>query len=74
MIAVGAIADSIGHEGDRLYRRMQIKLDFAGAVEAIMAGIVPNIAPTSPEAPQVNVVDVRFLPFLNTKMNSCLER
>src|SRR6516165_9746 len=46
---------------------MQRKLTLAGAVEAVMAGIVPNIAPASPKAPKINVVDMRFLAVLEHK-------
>src|SRR3974390_1667064 len=45
---------------------MQNKLTLS-AIEAIVAGIVPDIAPASPEAPKINIVDVRLRAVLEHK-------
>jgi hypothetical protein len=53
-------------------RGMQRQLAFAGAVQGILAGILPDIGTASSKAPQGYIIDMRLL--LNTKMNSCFER
>ena len=59
--AVGAIADRVRDHGDRLDGRVQGQLALRGAVQRVLADIVPDIGPVSAIPPERDIVDVRAL-------------
>src|SRR5580700_7024401 len=63
-IAVGTIPNRVGHERDRLDRRVHRQLAFGCAIEDILAVIFPDVRSIPTEAAELDIVDMWRGPLL----------
>lgn len=70
-LALGAVEDRVGHEGERLYGGVHREIVLPFRAEGVRACISPDIGSVAAKSAQFDVVDVELKPFLNTKTSSC---
>ena len=68
----GAVLHGVGHQHDRLYGRVALKLVQAPGPETVDAGVMPHIRPRPAVAAELDIIEVRILATLNTPINLVL--
>ena len=73
-VALGTVLNYIGDKRDRFYRRVHGERRVAAGAKGIKAWIGPHVRASAPMLAELEAVDVRTLPTLNTAISSCCER